>query len=103
MTVSYSPEAREDLREELDYLDERSQEAAINLSEQLDKVINDLAAGAFDGTTQQLTTGEVVQSWPVGSLRVIYQRREEVFYIVRIYHQARRPITLSPMTRRPKK
>lgn len=51
-----------------------------------------LAAGDMEGPQQQLTTGELVRSWPVPPFRIYYQRGEGELRVFRIYHHARRPI-----------
>jgi plasmid stabilization system protein ParE len=88
-----SPEAEEDFRALVEHIAERSPAAAAGLGEQILTVIDHLAAGDFDGPEQRLTTGDVVRSWPVPPLRIYYQRRDDALWILRIYHQARRPIT----------
>jgi hypothetical protein len=55
-------------------------------------IIDRLTAGDFDGPEQTLRTGDVVRSWPVPPLRLYYRRRDDALWILRIYHQARRPI-----------
>lgn len=55
-------------------------------------IIDKLAAGDFDGPEQELTSGERVRSWAVPPVRVYYQRQEDALWVLRIYHQARRPI-----------
>lgn len=39
-----------------------------------------------------LRAGDVVRSLPVPPIRIYYQRRAEGFWVVRLYHQARRLI-----------
>lgn len=90
--IIFAPQAEADLRERLDYLNERSARAADRLLAELDALLADLDAHAFDSTdTQQLSTGEWVQSWPLPPVRVYYQRRGTDLYVLRIYHQRRRP------------
>lgn len=90
--IVLSDVARADLRAQLDYIDDRSPQAAQTLRASLDALLADLDAGAFDGPVSQLETGEIVQSWPLPPLRIYYQRQGDVLYVVHVHHQKRRPI-----------
>lgn len=91
-TILFAPEAEEDLRELVEYLAERNPAAAARLGQRILSIIDQLAAGDFDGPEQELTSGEQVRSWAVPPVRVYYQRQEDALWVLRIYHQARRPI-----------
>jgi plasmid stabilization system protein ParE len=52
-----------------------------------------LARGDFDGPEQRLKSGLLVRSWPFPPYRLYYRRRDSVLEVMRVYHQARRPIT----------
>jgi hypothetical protein len=52
-----------------------------------------LAREEFEGPEQRLKSGLMVRSWPLPPYRLFYRRREGVLEVMRIYHQARRPIT----------
>lgn len=93
MSVRLSRRAQKDLREYIVWVAERNLQAARNFLDDLDALLGDLDQRAFEGPTVQLTTGERVCTWPLAPMRVYYQRRGAVLYVVRIYHQARRPIT----------
>lgn len=75
------------------YLAERSPAAAARLDEDIQRCIGRLAAQEFDGPVSRLKSGAQVRSWPVPPFRVYYQRLTGEVLIVRVYHQARRPIT----------
>ena len=92
MKIQFAPEAETDLRDTLQYIAERNPRAAKNLGDRVLALIERLAACDFDGQQQQLTTGEIVHSWPVAPFRVYYQRRGDVLYVLRVYHHARQPI-----------
>lgn len=92
MRVQLSPEAEADLQATFEFIRERNPSAALRLAERVFETLEHLAAGGFEGPTQQLTTGEVVRSWVVPPFRIYYQRRDDVLQILRIYHHARRPI-----------
>lgn len=92
MKVSFAPEAEEDLAALLEYLVERNPAAAADLERRIFSTIGRLVERAFEGFEQTLTDGEVVRSWAVPPVRIYYQRGTDTLSIVRIYHQARRPI-----------
>jgi plasmid stabilization system protein ParE len=70
----------------------RNPAAAGALKDQLIGTIEQLARGDFDGPEVQLRSGRSVRSWPVPPYRIYYQRTADMLRVVRIYHQARRPI-----------
>jgi plasmid stabilization system protein ParE len=90
--VSFAPEAEEDLAALLEYLIERNPAAALELERRIFSTMGRLVERAFEGFEQTLSNGEVVRSWAVTPVRIYYQRGPEGLRIVRIYHQARRPI-----------
>lgn len=75
------------------YLNERNPTAAANLDSDIAKCIERLAAQEFDGPVSRLRSGAVVRSWAVAPFRIYYQRHPDELLVVRVYHQARRPIT----------
>ncbi len=93
MTISFAPEAEADFAALMEYLAERNPSAAAALGNRIFEVIQRLADGAFDGVELTLTTGEVVRSWSIPPVRVYYQRLGEAFRVLRVYHQARSPIS----------
>jgi plasmid stabilization system protein ParE len=93
LKVSYTPEAIADIVEALSYLNERSPTAAADLDANISRCIDRLAGGEFDGPVSRLRSGAVVRSWAVPPFRIYYQRLTDELLIVRVYHQARRPIT----------
>ena len=92
MKISYTEEAIADIVSALTYLAERSPSAAANLDAAIERCIDRLAAQEFDGPVSRLKSGAQVPSWPVPPFRVYYQRFPAELLIVRVYHQARRPI-----------
>ncbi len=93
MTISFAPEAEEDFRALVKYVAERNPAAAPSLSDRIFAIVDQLAAGDFDGPEVQLVTGEWVRSWAAPPVRIYYQRHANALWVVRIYHQARPPIT----------
>ena len=93
MNVKYTQEALADIVDALTYLNERSPTAAANLDVAISQCIEHLAAQHFEGPVSRLRSGAVVRSWAVAPFRIYYQRRPDELLVVRVYHQARRPIT----------
>jgi plasmid stabilization system protein ParE len=93
VTIRFAPQAEADFAAVIGYLADRNPDAAAELGQRILDVIDKLASGEFDGPEQTLLSGDNVRSWPVPPVRVYYQRRGEAFWVLRIYHQARPPIT----------
>ena len=92
MKVRFSPRARDDFRSAVEYLAVRNRTAAAELRDQLLSTIDKLAAGEFRGPEMKLRSGATVRSWPVVPYRIYYQLSADQLRVVRVYHQARRPI-----------
>lgn len=93
MKPIFAPQAQRDLRRAISYLFARNPSAAIELKNELLGVIESLAGGEFEGAEVQLRSGRWVRSWPVPPYRLYYQRSPELFRVIRVYDQRRRPIT----------
>jgi plasmid stabilization system protein ParE len=93
LRVSYTEEAIADIVDAIEYLKERSPRAAANLDQSISKCIAGLADRSFDGPISRLRSGSEVQSWAIPPFRLYYQRLSDELLIVRMYHQARLPIT----------
>jgi plasmid stabilization system protein ParE len=92
LRVRLSARAHDDLRSAVGYLIERNPAAAVELKEQFLATIDRLAQGEFEGPEVQLRSGRTVRSWPVTPYRIYYQRTADELRVIRVYHQARRPI-----------
>jgi toxin ParE1/3/4 len=92
MTIIVAPKAQEDLREAYDYIARDNPEAADRVLARIGQVIGMLASGAVQGREVVLRDGRRVHTWPVPPYRIYYRKSAEVFQVVRVYHQARRPI-----------
>lgn len=92
MTIYFSPKAETDFAAIIGYLAERNPTAAVELGDRIFTIIDKLARDEFEGPEQTLVSGELVRSWPVPPMRVYYQRQPSAFWVLRIYHQAQRPI-----------
>jgi toxin ParE1/3/4 len=93
VNVVFAPEAEQDLNAAVDFLADRSPPAAAQLLAGVRSLVQRLANADFEGPQQQLRSGQTVRSWPLPPYRLYYQRTDEALRIVRIYHQARQPIT----------
>jgi plasmid stabilization system protein ParE len=93
LKIRFSSEALDDLSDAIEFVAGRDPSAAARLSERLFTRLEVLARLDFEGTQMVLRrSGEVVKSWPVPPYRIYYRRRVGALEIVRIYHQAQRPI-----------
>jgi toxin ParE1/3/4 len=93
LNVRVSRRAAEDLAAATNYLAERNPRAAAALVEDVMTLSEQLAQRAFEGPEQRLRSGLLVRSWPLPPYRLYYRRRDDSLEILRVYHQARRPIT----------
>ena len=93
MKVTYTEEAVADIVEAISYLNERNPSAAAKLDAEIARCIERLAAKEFEGPISRLRSGVLVRSWGVPPFRIYYQRHDDELLILRVYHQARRPIT----------
>jgi plasmid stabilization system protein ParE len=92
VNVNYTEEAIADIVAAISYLNQRNPTAAANLDAGITQCIERLAAQEFEGPVSRLRSGVVVRSWAVRPFRIYYQRHDHELLIVRVYHQARRPI-----------
>ena len=92
MKVTYTEEAIADIVDAITFLNERNPTAA-DLDADISRCVERLAGGEFDGPLSRLRSGALVRSWAVPPFRIYYQRHPDELLIVRVYHQARRPIT----------
>jgi plasmid stabilization system protein ParE len=92
LKIIWAPEALEDLEAAIDFLVERSPSAAARLVEGITARVEQLASEPHDGPEHVLATGERVRGWPHPPFRIYYQRASDIFVVLRIYHQRRRPV-----------
>ena len=93
MKVNYTQEAVADIVQAITYLSERNPTAAAKLDADIAQCIERLADQEFEGPVSRLRSGAVVRSWGVPPFRIYYQRHPDELVIVRVYHQARPPVT----------
>ena len=92
MTIVVSPPAREDLKQAYQQITQDHPEAADRMLARIIEVIGMLASGSVEGREVRLRDGRRVHTWPVPPYRIYYRKSADVFEVVRVYHQARRPI-----------
>lgn len=92
MRVVVAPQAAEDLSELYGYIAKDNAEAADVVLAKVVEIVGLLASGAFEGREVTLRDGRRVHTWPVPPYRICYRKKTDVFEVVRVYHQARRPI-----------
>lgn len=92
MRLVLSRQARADLAAIRRYIAQDNPRAAAAMLARLDEVIQQIMRGELHGPESRLQDGRRVQSWPVASYRIYYERTAALTRIVRVYHGARRPI-----------
>lgn len=92
MNIVVSATAQRDLEDAVAYLWDRNPDAAARLVETFYALLDRLAAGEFEGPETTLRTGRRVRSWPLHPYRVVYQLRPDGLFVVRFYHQRRKPL-----------
>ena len=89
--VIYSPTARAEIQDAYTRLAQLNPDAAGRLVGSILRTINRLRLAELTGRTVRIKGGEV-QTWPVPPFRIYYLLSPDTIEIVRVYHQARRPI-----------
>jgi plasmid stabilization system protein ParE len=90
--IAYTLGALRDIDEALDYVTGDSVRAAQRLLAHLGVVIQRLAAGELNGPEVRPRGGGVTYRWSMPPYRLYYRRTRRGLTILRVYHQARRPI-----------
>jgi plasmid stabilization system protein ParE len=93
LKIRFARQAAKDIRAALAFWRERQPGVPSKLVEDVLGLAERLAREEFDGPERRLKTGMIVRSWPLPPYRLFYRRREGVLEVMRIYHQARRPVT----------
>lgn len=92
MKVVVSKQAKTDLLEIRRFIARADRAAAKREIAQIRLAIGVLATDNADGRNVVLSTGDSARIWLVSSYRIYYRRQNGELQILRIYHQARRPI-----------
>ncbi|HSF68228.1 MAG TPA: type II toxin-antitoxin system RelE/ParE family toxin [Nitrospiraceae bacterium] len=92
MTIVVAPQAGKDLREAYEYILKDNPIAADRVLAHIVEVIGMLASEAITGREVLLRDGRWVKTWPVPPYRIYYRVIGQELQVIRVYHQARRPI-----------
>jgi plasmid stabilization system protein ParE len=92
VNTRWSAAAREDLLAAVDHYADAGPDVADQFLDAVDRAVELLGDGLFDGPAVVLTTGDEVRVWSVGVHRLYYRRTEDHLEIVRLFHARRRPI-----------
>ena len=96
MRVVLAPLAASDLEEAYRYLSQTGGLGADRLLLRVSETLGLLSSGLDIGRWVTLRDGRRVQSWPMPPYRIFYRLTGEELQVVRIYHQARRPLERQP-------
>ncbi len=92
MIIIVSPRARDDLKTAFEYIHKDSPQAADRVLAHLVEMFGFLASDAVTGREVILRNGRRVSTWPVPPYRIYYRKSADRIEIIRVYHQARKPI-----------
>ncbi len=93
MKVVYTQAAVNDLVDAYEYLIGRDDIiAAQQVDAAIARVVERLARREFEGPLATQRSGAQARSWPAPPFRVVYTRDGDVLVVLRVYHQARRPL-----------
>lgn len=84
--------AKADLIEIRQYIARDNRLAAKREITRIKEAINLLATATVDGRKVSLQNGNIVHVWLISSYRLYYWRAAKELHVLRVYHQARRPI-----------
>jgi len=100
MRIVLAPLAGQDLQEARDHIAGDSPAAADELLVNLTNALALLGSGLVTGAVVTLRDGRRVHYWPVPPFRIYYRIVGDELQVIRIYHQARRPIERRPRRKR---
>jgi toxin ParE1/3/4 len=92
VNVVLTKDAQRDLMGIHEFIAADNPTAADRVTGHLVAVFEQLADGEIQGPEVRLIDGRRVRSWPVPPYRIHYRRTSRRTVIVRVYHQARRPL-----------
>jgi toxin ParE1/3/4 len=92
MRIVVAPQAAEDLREAYEFISKDNPNAAGRVLAHIVELIGMLASESVMGREVRLKDGRRVKTWPVPPYRIYYRVRGQELDVIRVYHQARRPI-----------
>jgi len=92
--IELSASARRDIERRTLYLLQRNEAAATEFLAALDGAFARLAGHPFTGHLVMLKRRNVpVRRWNINPMRIFYEVRGDVLYVIRIRHGSRNPIT----------
>lgn len=92
MKIVLAPLAARDLKEAHDFIARDNPGAADRVLAELSETLGLLASDRVQGRSVMLRSGRHVQAWSHPPYRIYYRITDQELQVVRIYHQARRPI-----------
>lgn len=92
MKIVLAPLATRDLQEAYDFIARDNPEAADGVLAAISERLGFLASGIVRGREVSLQTGDRVHTWSHPPYRIYYRIVGDELQVVRVYHQARRPI-----------
>jgi plasmid stabilization system protein ParE len=90
--IVIAPRARQDIDDAYEYIARDSPDPADRWLGRIDQAVQLLAAGELKGPPVRLLGGGQAQRWSIPPFRLYYRRTHDQLVVLRIYHQARRPI-----------
>jgi plasmid stabilization system protein ParE len=90
--IVFAPLAARDLKEAYDFIARDNPEAADRVLAEISETIGLLASRVVRGRPVTLRSGERIRTWSHPPYRLYYRIFREVLQVVRIYHQARKPL-----------
>ena len=92
MKIVIAPLAAQDLQEAYEFIARDNKHAADEVLIHIAEVLGLLASGRVCGREVTLTRRRKVRTWSVPPYRIYYRIQRGELQVIRIYHQARRPI-----------
>ena len=92
MKIVIAPLAAQDLGEAYAHISKDSSEAADRVIASISETLGLLASGTVRGREVLLRSGERLLSWSHPPYRIYYRLLSAELQVVRVYHQARKPI-----------
>jgi toxin ParE1/3/4 len=90
--VVFSPDARQDVFDLYGYIFVDEPAAADRVMDRISAALALLDEQKVEGREAVLRSGKRVRLWLVSPYRLYYRRQGKVLQVVRVYHEARRPI-----------
>jgi toxin ParE1/3/4 len=90
--IVIAPLAAQNLQQAYDFIAQDNLEAADRVLIAITETLGFLGSGIVQGRDVRLRTGELVSTWSHPPYRIYYRIIGEDLQLIRVYHQARRPI-----------